>query len=176
MDGEGPGSRATEIIVDDYRICGELAVTGGPRRLVDILNAIDGIVTVRDATLDYPLRSGASSIEAPITHIHLQTVLFAIPHGADVRHEDPFEKVNKVPIPCTIVLPGFEISGNIHMVAEVDPTESQLLTTLHFVPLTDAKVVSLTNPQVTWEADVLVVNLTRSVVYAPNCRAAIAAA
>jgi hypothetical protein len=170
------GSRETEVIVDGYRIRGELSVTGGPRRLVDILNSLDHIVTVKDAVLDYPLRAECPTISAPITHIHLGTVLFAIPRGADVLHEDPFEKVNKVPIPCTIVLPGFEVTGNIHMVAEVDPTESQLLTTLHFVPLTDAKVVSLANPQVTWEADVLVINLTRAVVYAPNSRAAIAAA
>ena len=176
MTDERVLSRAVEFIVDNYRVCGEMAVTGGPRRLVDILNALDDIVTVRDATLDYPLAASAAPVSAAVAHIHLNTILFGIQHGVDVRFEDPFEKVNKVPIPCTIVVPGFEISGNIYMVAEVDPSESQILTTLHFVPLTDARVVSLANPSKVWEADVFVVNLKRAVVYAPHAKTTVAVA
>jgi hypothetical protein len=111
-----------------------------------------------------------------VAHVHLKAILFAIPHGDKVRHEDPFEKVNKVPVPCAIVVPGFEITGNIYMVAEVDSRESHILTTLHYVPLTDAHVVSLDNPSHRWEADVLVVNLQRAVVYAPHAKIATAVA
>jgi hypothetical protein len=171
MADEQALSRAVEFIVDNYRVSGELAVTGGPRRLVDILNALDDIVTVRDATLDYPLGATVASVSATVAHVHLNTILFGITHGPGVRFEDPFEKVNKVATPCTIVVPGFEISGNIYMVAEADPNESQMLTTLHFVPLTDGRAVSLANPSKVWEADVLVVNLKRALVYAPRAKA-----
>lgn len=165
-----PDERAVEFIVDNYRVSGELAVTGGPRRLVDILNALDDIVTVRDATLDYPLADATAPVSAAVAYVHLNTILFGIPHGPGVRFEDPFEKVNKVPIPCTVVVPGFEISGNIYMVAEADPNESQILTNLRFAPLTDVRVVSLANPSKVWEADVFVVNLRRAVVYAPHVK------
>jgi hypothetical protein len=164
-------SHGVEVIVDNYRVAGELAVAGPPRRLVDIFNALDDIVSVKDATLDYPLFAHSEILGSPIAHIHMNTILFAIPHGEDVRYQDPFDKVTKRAIPCTIVVPGFEITGNIWMVAEIDPTESHILTTLHFVPLTDVRVLSLINPEKVWEADVLVVNLTRAVVYAPHSQA-----
>jgi hypothetical protein len=169
---EQSGSRAVEIIVDNYRVSGDLAVTGPPRRLVDIFNALDDIASVRDATLDYPLFENAEILESPIAHIHMNTILFAIPYGEDVRYQEPFDKVAKRAIPCTVVVPGFEITGNIWMVAEIDPNESHILSTLHFVPLTDVRVLSLINPNKVWESDVVVVNLTRAVVYAPNAMAA----
>lgn len=165
---EQAGSRAVEIVVDNYRVSGDLAVTGPPRRLVDILNAHDDIVSVNGATLDYPLLENAEILQAPVAHIHINTILFAIPYGDGVRYQDAFDKVVKRAIPCTIVVPGFEITGNIWMVAEIDPSESHILTTLHFVPLTDVRVLSLVNPNRVWESDVVVVNLTRAVVYAPN--------
>jgi hypothetical protein len=170
VDGQA-GSRAIEILVEDYRVRGELVATGGPRRLVDILNAAEDIVSVRDATLDYPLSEAAEAQRVPVAHIHLNTILFAIPHGSDVLFEDPFEKVDKVPVECTIVVPGFQISANIHMLRDADPGESHLLTTLHFVALTEARVFSLARPSTSWQADVIVANLKRSVVYAPTVRA-----
>lgn len=173
MPNGQPTAHEIELIVDNYCVHGELAISGGARRLVDILNAAEDLVSVRDAELSYPLAGERDPTKAPLAHVHLDTILFALPYGADVRYEDPFEIVKKVPIPCVVVVPGFEIAGNIHMVAEVDPNEPQILTSLHFVPLTDARVVALANPAKVWEADICVVNLRRAVVYAP--RAAIAA-
>jgi len=170
VDGQA-GSRAIEILVEDYRVRGELVATGGPRRLVDILNAAEDIVSVRDARLDYPLSEEAEATCVPLAHVHLNTILFAVPHGPDVLFEEPFQKVDKIPVECTIVVPGFQISANIHMLRDADPGESHLLTTLHFVALTDARVFSLERPSISWHADVIVANLKRAVVYAPNVKA-----
>jgi hypothetical protein len=164
-------SHTVEFVMESYRVSGDLVAPGGPRRLVDIMNSIDeSFVVVRDATIDDPVAAAGEGEQFPVVQIHMSSILFGLPYGADIRHEDPFETVQKVPTRCRMVLPGFELTANVHMVAEIDPAEAPLLGARHFVALTDAKIRSLTNPSRAWDVDVVVVNLSRAVLFAPHAK------
>jgi len=176
MEATRHSSHAVEIILDSYRVTGDLMAAGGPRRLVDILNAYEEpSILIREAVIDCPVMDGAPVKQCDAVQVHMPTILFAIPVGDDVKHEDPFESVRKVPIDCTIVLPGYEIAGKIHMIEEVVPSETPLLGARHFVALTDATITSLFNRSRSWTADVVVVNVGRAVLFAPGATVAAAA-
>ena len=80
----------------------------------------------------------------------------------------PFETVAKVPVPATIVLPGFEVTGNVHQAPNADPTLASLLASGRFIPLTDATIVAVQQGGRTWREPIVVVNLARAQLYAPR--------
>lgn len=157
-----------EVIMDSYRVSGELQSVGVPRRLVDVLNAVDGnFIIIHGGDLDDPL------VEDELRHfdliqVHMNTLLFGIPRSASQVHPDPFEIIQKVPVPTTIAVPGFEITGNVFLMPQIDPAGSQLLGSHHFVPVTDATVISATNRACVWHEPVVVVNLARALIFAPH--------
>jgi hypothetical protein len=166
-----------EIVLDSFRVKGDLVAPGGPRRLVDILNAHDEtFLLVRDAVIDDPITVVDTPKRSTVVQVLENSILFALPLGDDVLHEDPFETVRKVPTECTIVLPGYEINGRIHMIEEVVPAETPLLGAKHFMAITNAEIVSLFNRTQTWHAEVVVVNLMRAVLFAADPKAVAAAA
>jgi hypothetical protein len=158
-----------ELVMDSYRITGSLQSLGVPRRLVDVLNSVDGaFVIVNDGKLDDPLRPGDEPREFELVQVHMNTLLFAIPRSASQVHPDPFEIIQKVPVEATVALPGFEIVGSVFLLPQIDPAASQLLGSRHFVPMTDATVTSAMNPACTWHEPVIVVNLARALLFAPR--------
>lgn len=166
-------SSHVELVLDTYRVSGELAYLGGPRRLFDILNNADEpFVLMREACVDVPLRSDDTPRQFDVVQVHLNTVLFAIPQGGTIQAKDPLETVRKVPTAATIAMPGFEITGNIHLLAELQPENAQILGARHYVPMTDACITSAFTKDVIWRPEVVVVNLARAVLFAPHERAA----
>ena len=164
-------SSQVELVLDTYRVLGQLSYTGGPRRLVDILNNVgEAFVLIRDASVDDPLRSDDEPRHFDVVQVHLNTVLFALPHGAAIQARDPLETVRKTPVESTIALPGFEITGNIHLLPELAPENAQILGARHYIPITDATIVSAVTHQVIWRPEVVVVNLARAVLFAPHSR------
>jgi hypothetical protein len=154
-------------------VSGQLSYSGGPRRLVDILNnAGEAFVLMREACVDDPLRADDEPRPFEIVQVHLNTVLFAIPHGMAIQTRDPMETVRKTPVPATIALPGFEISGNIHLMPELAAQNAQMLGARHYIPVTEAQITSAVTHEVIWRPDVVVVNLARAVLFAPHARAA----
>jgi hypothetical protein len=166
-------SAHVELVLDTYRVTGQLAYPGGPRRLVDILNnAGEPFVLMREAAVDDPLRDDDTPRQFDVVQVHLNTVLFAVPHGSAIQAKDPLETVRKVPVAATIALPGFEVSGNVHLLPELAPENAQMLGARHYIPVTDARVTSAFTKEVIWRTDVVVVNLARAVLFAPHARAA----
>ena len=170
---ENTQSSQVELVLDTYRVSGQLSYNGGPRRLVDILNnAGEAFVLMREAKVDDPLRSDDEARPFEIVQVHLNTVLFAIPHGQAIQAKDPLETVRKTAVAATIALPGFEITGNIHLMPELAAQNAQMLGARHYIPVTDARITSAVTHEVIWRPDVVVVNLTRAVLFAPHARAA----
>lgn len=166
-------SSRVELVLDTYRVSGELAYTGGPRRLVDILNnAGQAFVLLREATVDDPLRSDDTPRRFEVVQVHLSTVLFAVPHGAAIQTKDPLEAVRKTPVLSTIAMPGFEISGNVHLLPELKPENAQMLGARHYIPVTDAQIVSAVTRETIWRPQMVVVNLARAVLFAPHSSSA----
>ncbi len=168
LQGHGLGA-LVELVLDSHRVVGEVRHGGAPRRLVDMMNAIDGeYLVVHDGQLDDPFHEGEAPRHFAVIHVHRNAILLAVPRADAIRPASPFEVVAKVPVPATIVLPGLEVAGNIHLAPDADPALAPLLASKHFMPLTDAMVVSVLNPGLTWQEPLVVVNLARALLYAPR--------
>lgn len=161
-----------EFIMDSHRVCGELRYSGPPRRVVDMLNAIDtGYVMVYDGVVDNAARPGEGARSFKVAQVRRDAIMVAIPRTDTALPEGAFESVKKVPTPSTVVIPGYEISGKIYLVAEADPATTPVLSTRHFTPITDATVTPAFDG-VSFKEEIVIVNLACALFYAPNTRSA----
>jgi hypothetical protein len=162
-------STIVELLMDTYRVTGELVYPGGARRLVDILNSVDvAYVTVRNGEIDDPWSQADKPEQFVTIQVHLDTILIAIPRGKDVQHRDQMEAVHKVPVASVIATPNYEISGSVHLLPEIQPETAQILGGRHFIPVTDAVITAVPNKSVRWQEPLAVVNLARAVLFAPR--------
>lgn len=160
---------AVDIMMDSGRVTGELRPMGAPRRLVDTLNSADaGYVVVHSGQLTDPFSAAEQPREFEVAHIGRDAILFASPRGDAVIHGSSFDAVKKIPARTTLVLPGFEIRGNMFFLPDADPAGMPMLTSHHFIPLTDATIVPVGGRLATWQEPLLIVNLGRALFYAPR--------
>ena len=158
-----------ELVIDSYRVTGELRSAGSPRRLVDILNAVEKpFVVVHSGELDDPIIEDDEPRRFDLVQVHLETILFAVPRSDSHVHPDPYEIIEKVPVPSTVTVPGYELSGNVFLLPEMDPAGSHLLGGHHFVPMTDVNVRATGSTEPSWCEPIVVLNLARTRLFAPG--------
>jgi hypothetical protein len=135
--------------------------------LVDLLNNPDiEFLTILDAQIDDPTVSGAQPETFVSVELARAAIMFAIPRGGDSpAHGDAFDTVTKAPISSTIVLPGFEVTGNVHFLPDVEPREVPMLIGGHFVPVTEATVRGADGRAASWTEPICVVNLERALLF-----------
>lgn len=156
---------AVEIVMDSFRVTGEIFAPGVPRRLVDILNSNDlAYFTMNSGTLDDPLNPGGESRSFDVIQLDRSGILFAVPRG-EVHKPDPFEVVRKKRVPSTVVLPGYQVSGNLHLMPDADPRLVPIVSDHHFVPFTDVTVTASEGRSQSWREPLLIVNMTRALFY-----------
>jgi hypothetical protein len=168
--GAAPSEQRVEVefVTDSYRVFGELRHSGPPRRLVDSLNSIDtGYITVYAGLVDNGNPGGARHFE--VAQVKRDAIIIAIPRALATSAGSASEAVRKAPVPATIVLPGYEVSGNIYLLPEANAAMTPILSSRHFVPLTDA-VITPSDTGMMTEEPLVVVNLARALFYAPNTR------
>lgn len=154
-----------EIIMDSYRVTGELFAPGVPRRLVDILNSNDlSYFTMRSGTLDDPFSPEADVRSFDLIQLDKSGILFAIPRG-EVHKPDPFEVVRKKRLQSTVVVPGFRITGELYLMPDADPILVPIIADHHFVPLTEVTVVADGGKAQAWQEQLLIVNMTRALFF-----------
>lgn len=156
---------SVEIVMDSYRVNGELFAPGVPRRLVDIMNSSDiAYYVMHTGTLDDPFNPDIAPKSFDLIQLDRAGILFAIPRG-DVHKPDPFEVVRKKRVPSTVVLPGFELTGDLHLMPDADPKLVPIISDHHFVPFTDVTVRADNGQTQVWNEPLLIVNMTRAVFY-----------
>ncbi len=154
-----------EVIMDSYRVNGELFAPGVPRRLVDILNSNDlSYFTMRSGTLDDPFDPEAEPRSFDLIQLDKNGILLAIPRG-EVHKPDPFEVVRKKRLESTVVVPGYRVSGELYLMPDADPTLVPIISDHHFIPLTDVTVVADKGQPKVWEEQLLIVNMTRALFF-----------
>lgn len=154
-----------EMVLDSYRVIGELHAPGVPRRLVDIMNSSDlSYFVMRTGTLDDPFDPSAEPKSFDVIQLDRAGILFAMPRG-DVKKPDPFEVVRKKPVPSTAVLPGFSVTGQLYLMPDADPALVPIVADHHFVPFTDAIIVTDKGRPETWHEPLVIVNMTRVLFY-----------
>jgi hypothetical protein len=157
-----------ELILDNFRLTGNIRQAGVPRRLVDLMNNSDiEFFVMNDCRIDDPFRPEDPPRKLKSVEIFRESILFALPRGGDApEHGDAFETVRKVPVPTTIVIPGFEVRGNAHFIPDVKPEDVPMMQNRHFVPLTDACISASGGRTATWNEPVAVVNLMQALLFA----------
>jgi hypothetical protein len=150
-----------EIVMESYRVKGELHAPGIPRRLVDILNSNDlAFFTMYSGALDDPFNPETDAREFDLIQVDRNGILFAAPRG-EVQAPDPFEVVRKKRVPSTIVMPGYRITGDLHLMPDADPALVTVISDHHFVPLTNATVLARGRSE-EWQEPLLIVNMRRA--------------
>jgi len=154
-----------EIVMDSYRVNGEIHAPGIPRRLVDLLNSNDlSYFTMHSGTLDDPFNADAERQDFDLIQLDRGGILFAVPRG-EVHKPDPFEVVRKKRIPSILVVPGYKIAGDLHLMPDADPTLVTIISDHHFVPLTDATVLADKGRAQAWQEPLLIINMTRALFF-----------
>ena len=152
-------------MLDSFRVIGELFAPGVPRRLVDILNSNDlSYFVMHSGTLDDPFNPSADTRSFDVIQLDRGGILLAIPRG-DVQKPDPFEVVRKKRVPSTAVLPGFKVTGNLHLMPDADPALVPIVADHHYVPFTDVTVVTDKGRPQTWHEPLVIVNMNRVLFY-----------
>ncbi|HEU4759659.1 MAG TPA: hypothetical protein VFT91_06715 [Dehalococcoidia bacterium] len=160
-----------ELVLDSHRISAELRYSGPPRRLVDVLNAMDGpYFPLYAAQIEDLFGAEQAPERFELIHITRDAVLFAVPRD-DYRPSGSSELVRKVPVSALLLLPGFSVRGNIHLVPDLEPRSVSMLGHRHFIPMTEVAVVSSRRDGPTWHEPLLLVNLARAQLYGPQPQA-----
>lgn len=157
-----------EVVVDNFRVTGDIKQAGVPRRLVDLMNNTDiEFFVMKNSKIDDPFRDGDVARQLKSLEIFRESILFALPRGGDApEHGDAFETVKKVPVPTTIVLPGIEVRGNVHFIPDVTPEEVPMMQNRHFIPVTEARISASGGRTALWEEPIAIVNLMRALIFA----------
>jgi hypothetical protein len=157
-----------EFIIDSHRINAEIQHPGAPRRLVDYLNSVDGprinLHNCRVGQAADPESAG----RYPIAQLFRNAILIAIPRGNTTFTARSLDLVPKRPVPATLVVPGYDVSGNIYMVPQIDPNDTPLIGNHHFVPMTETTVTPADPRYPAWQEPLLIVNMSRTLLYAPK--------
>jgi len=157
-----------ELFLQTHRVTGTLDQTGVQRRLVDLLNTMDGpVLTLREASVESLADPDEQPRRCRVLQVRRQSVLLAVPITAAAPPRDGLEAVEKMPAAATILLPGIEVTGQIYLPPGADPGSVPLLGRHDFLPVTNAVVTQSAFAIVRWEQPLVVVNLDRAVLYAP---------
>jgi hypothetical protein len=160
-----------ELLLETHRVTGSIEHSSSARRLVDILNAIDGpIAVVRDAAAESLANPSDGPHHFKLLHVKRQAILLAVPQSDGSPPPDSVEAVEKQPAAATLILPSLEITGHVHLPPEADPGAVRLLGRRDFLPVTEAEVTETAFGFHRWRRPLVVVNLARALLYAPAPR------
>ena len=166
---EGDAAALVELLLETHRVTGTVDQTGVQRRLVDLVNTSEApMLTVLDATVESLADPNEQPRRCQVLQVKRQSVLVAVPVTVAAPRGGALETVEKRPTAATILLPGIEVTGQIHLAPGADPGAVPLLGRRDFIPVTDAVVTQSVQTIVRWEQPLVVVNLDRAVLYAPG--------
>ncbi|MEI6290955.1 MAG: hypothetical protein WCP19_11040 [Chloroflexota bacterium] len=129
-------------------------------RLCDLLNLKnETTVIVRDAQISRLSGLGNSEPNTLTTaKLEKSSILFAYPAEMDMSTNSIFRRVTRQVFPVLVILPNFEISGQIHLTEKFDIHRVLLSRTEDFIPLTNSTVVYSTHPNVIVTRSTIVFN------------------
>lgn len=166
--GESQGSLGqVELLLETHRVIGVIEQSGPPRRLVDVLNTIDGpAAVVRDGLVENLADLDGEAQRFGLLQVSRDAILLAIPFSDGPPLPRSREVVEKRPVVATLVLPGLEITGHIYLPLEADASTLRLLGRDSFLPVTDAEVTQVAFGLRQRRERLAVVNLSRVILYA----------
>jgi len=166
--GESPGGPArVELLLETHRVIGIIDQPGPPRRLVDVLNAIDGpVAVVRDGLVENLAHLNGEAQRFGLLQVNREAILLAIPVSNGPPPPRSREVVEKRPVVATLVLPGLQITGHVYLPPQADSGTLRLLGRDGFLPVTDAEVTQVAFGLCQRREPLVVVNLSTTILCA----------
>jgi hypothetical protein len=156
-----------ELVLERQRVVGEIAYQGPNRRVIDLLNGGErAYMSMRNAVVDDLVTGRGEPRRYKILTVRRQAVLFAVPPWLRPARAAG-EVLQKVPLPATILLPGYEISGKVYLPQGADLEVAPYMEHRPFVAMTDATIVSMSEREEVRVEPVVVANLGCAYFYAP---------
>lgn len=172
VDPSATAGTIAEFVLREQRIVGEIAYHGPNRRVIDLLNVTErAYMSLKNVVVD-DLRRSADGEDAreprrfKIMSLRRQSVLYAIPPWLRPPRSAG-EVLQKIPVPATLIIPGYEITGKAYVPPGADVTIAPYVEHRPFVALTDATIVSLSDRDEVRVEPVVVANLGQASLYAP---------
>ncbi len=149
-------------------ISGSIFISTPEGRLLDELNgritpgseSRDKFIKLTDVGIQH-MDGRQENVEE--VYVNKETIQMAATSSANVRRgiggkpdPKPYPYTEKVPLPIKIVMPGYEIAGNMYRIS-YQKVEHVLIEKTTFMPLTDAEIVSLTSDK-QWNIPFITVN------------------
>ena len=127
-----------ELLLDGRQVFGEIRYTGVARRLVDILNALEGPYLIMHAG-SLRDRSG-DDLKFDQIQIARSSIFLAVIRQLSESRIDRAEVIEKSVRLVTVALPRCEVSGYFHVAPGIDPSFAVISASNRFVPLTQATI------------------------------------
>jgi hypothetical protein len=157
-----------EFVIDSHRINAEIRHPGAPRRLVDYLNAVDGPrINLYNCAVGQTDDEGAVG-RFDDAQLFRNAIIIAMPRGNTTFTATSLEVVHKRPVPAVLVVPGYDVKGNLYMVPEIDPRNTPLIGGHQFVPMTEVTITPAGAPARAWPEPLAIVNMARTLLYVPK--------
>lgn len=138
-----------ELVVYTYRITGQVMTASVPQRLTDFLNNFEGNVLILQHGRVEDLLAGTPPQPFEVAQIRLDTILLVAPRGGLPEAGDPFERVEKRPLPVSVLLPGYSLTGKLFTLPGAALANAPV-GGRRFAPLVDATITPSRDPERAW--------------------------
>jgi hypothetical protein len=134
-------------------------------RLSDLLNLKnETTVMIREARVSRLLAQGKTApISMPEVRMEKHSILLAYPAERDMSTKSIYRRAVRQVFPVCVILPNFELMGNIHLTEKIEIKRILLSRADDFIPLTDATAVYSLFPAVSIWRSTIVFNKNRMI-------------
>jgi hypothetical protein len=147
-----------EVYTTDYVITGTLS--SPDERLSDVLNLKnEASLVLTDVEVQRLLTMGKKPPDRFVdARIEKRSILMACPLEHDLTQKSIYRRATRQPFGVTVLLPGFEVEGVIHLTETLEIRRVLVGRQDDFIALTNATVTYALYPVVKFERDVIVFN------------------
>jgi hypothetical protein len=153
-----------QLVLYTYRITGQVVTAGVPQRLTDFLNNFDGNLLVLQHGRVEDILAGTPPQPLEVAQVRLDTVLFVAPRGGLPDMGDPFERVVKTPLPVTVLLPGYTLTGKVFILPDAQLANAPI-GGRRFAPLVDATITPSGDRERAWQEPMVAFSTPQAAVY-----------
>lgn len=167
-----PENIEVEFLTDAHSIVARVATAG--RRLSDIMNfGEDEYMILGDVRTTSLVRPEDQPFITDFARMNKGEVLVALPLATvpvldKLRKPRPLEYVAKERHRIAMSLPPFMVTGDLHLVKDMDLRRSRMEGMSAFLPLSDARIIYLPDPERVWSSSFAVINREKAQVLWPS--------
>jgi hypothetical protein len=147
-----------EVYTADHVITGTLS--SPDERLSDVLNLkTEASLVLSDVEIQRLLAMGKQPPDRFVdARIEKRSILMACPLEDDLTQKSMYRRATRVPFGVTVLLPGFQLEGTIHLTEALEIRRVLVGRQDDFIALTNAGITYSLHPAITFDRDIIVFN------------------